>query len=107
MTDVLFVYVTAPSQEIAKTIAMAVVEEGTAACVNIIGPISSVFSWQGKVEEASEFAMVMKTTQAIYHKLEARIRSLHPYDCPCIIALPVSAGSATFLNWIHASTRSS
>jgi len=105
MTDILFVYVTVPELSVAKAIAHCVVEENFAACVNILPQVTSVSNWQGTVEETDEIIMVLKTPAHMFHKLESRIRGLHPYKTPCIVGLPISIGAADFLNWVHSSTR--
>lgn len=105
MTDILFVYVTVPDIDVAKAIGRCVVEENFAACVNIIPHVVTISDWQGTVEETPEVVMMLKTRVHLFHKLEARIRGLHPYKTPCIVGLPVSIGAADFLNWVHSSTR--
>lgn len=102
--DALFVYMTAGSAEEARRIARALVEERCAACVNLIEGMRSVYRWQGAVEEASEVVMIAKTTAAGFDRLAARVRELHSYDCPCIVALPVQAGDAGYLAWIGEQT---
>jgi periplasmic divalent cation tolerance protein len=99
----LVVLVTAPSADAAR-IARGLVEQGVAACVNQIGAVSSVYRWQGAVEEAVETLLVIKTRRARYAELEAAVRSLHPYEVPEIIALPIEQGSAAYLQWIAEST---
>lgn len=105
MTDVYFVYVTVPEPEVAKTIARNVVEEGFAACANVFPHVTSYFIWQGSLDEVQEVVLVLKTTQHMFKKLEARIRGLHPNKCPCIVALPIVEGAADFVNWVHGSVR--
>ncbi|MDD3182691.1 MAG: divalent-cation tolerance protein CutA [Alphaproteobacteria bacterium] len=105
MTDVYFVYVTVPEIELAKTIARCVVEEGFAACANVIPHVTSYYIWQGSLEEANEVIIVLKTTHHMFEKLEARIRGLHPNKCPCIVAANLAEGAADFVNWIHDSVR--
>lgn len=105
MTDVYFVYVTVPDAAVAKTIARNVVEEGFAACANIIPRVSSFYIWQGTLEEAEEVVIILKTTQHMFKKLEARIRGLHPAECPCIVAMALADGAADFINWVHGSIR--
>lgn len=100
-----FVYVTAGSAEEARTLARTVVGERLAACANILGPITSVYWWQGSLAEADETALVFKTTLALVDPLSARIRALHSYACPCVVALPIEAGNPDFLAWIAAETR--
>lgn len=105
MTDVYFVYVTVPDPELAKTMGRSVVEEGFAACANVMPHVTSYFIWQGCVQEEHESVLVLKTTQHMFKKLEARLRGLHPNKCPCIVALPVAEGAADFINWVHGSVR--
>jgi periplasmic divalent cation tolerance protein len=88
------------SREDAERIATALVELRLAACVQIVGPIRSVYRWQGSVEQADEWLCQAKTTQGRYDAVEAAIRELHSYDCPEIIATPIVAGSAAYLQWL-------
>ena len=100
MSSTLIAFCTCPDEETARGIAGAVVAEGLAACVNIIGPVRSVFSWEGEVADESELLLLAKTTEAAYPGLEARITALHPYDVPEVIAAPVTAGSRAYLDWV-------
>ena len=104
MTQTLCVYLTAPDRDVALRLARALVDERLAACVNLLGPIRSVYRWQGAVEEADEVAMIAKTTAGQFAALEQRVRALHPYEVPCIVAWPHSHGTAPFLDWIAAET---
>ena len=99
-----FVYCTVPDEETARAIAHRIVEARLAACVNLLGPIHSVYRWEGKVEAADEWALIAKTVASSFRSLRDRIRALHPYDCPCIVALPVTGGWPAFLDWIRAET---
>ena len=105
MTDAVVVLVTAPTPERAAEIARAVVGERLAACGNVVPGIKSVYRWEGKVQEDEEALLVLKTTRARFDALRARVLALHPYDVPEVIALPVEAGSAAYLQWIAAETR--
>jgi periplasmic divalent cation tolerance protein len=105
MTDVLLVLVTTPSPEKAVEIARALVEERLAACGNVVPGLRSVFRWEGKVQEEGEALLLLKTTRARFEALRERVLSLHPYQVPEVIALPVDAGSAPYLAWIEAETR--
>ncbi|MGE4350895.1 MAG: divalent-cation tolerance protein CutA [Bdellovibrionales bacterium] len=107
MTDVSFVYVTVPDLEQAKTIGRCVVEEGFAACANIIPHVLSYSNWQGTVDETQEAILILKTSRHLFEQLEARIKGLHSYECPCIIEIAVTQGAADFLNWVHSSVRPS
>ncbi len=101
----LLVYVTAPDKAVADRIARTVVEERLAACANLLEGMHSVYRWQGSIEEAREVACLFKTTADRREDLFARVRELHPYEVPCIVALPIYAGSASFLEWLTAETR--
>lgn len=103
MADEKLLITTAGSKEEASRIARMLVEEKTAACVNIVGPIESVYRWQGKVESAPEFLLLIKTTGSRSATAMARIRELHSYDLPEAIEIGIDGGSAEYLNWIAAS----
>jgi periplasmic divalent cation tolerance protein len=97
---VMFVYVTAADAEEAKKIGRQLVEEQLAACANILPGATSIFRWQGKIEEASEAVLILKTTEQKLERLIERAKGLHSYDCPCIEALPVVDGNRDFLEWV-------
>jgi periplasmic divalent cation tolerance protein len=98
------IYSTFPDQPTAERITRTLVEEGLVACANLFG-IDSVYRWQGAVETATECAALLKTRQALYQAVEDRIRQLHPYEVPAIVAYPIVAGHAEYLRWIDESTR--
>lgn len=98
------IYVTAANREEALAIARAVVEERLAACANLLAPITSVYRWQGTVQEDTEVAMILKTQCELVERLTERILALHSYECPCVVALPITAGNPAFLNWIRNET---
>lgn len=104
-TDARLVFCTVPDAATAERIATAVVEERLAACVNALPGIASTYRWEGKVERATEVLLVMKCTADRYPQLEARVRALHPYATPEVVALAIAEGSAPYLDWITASTR--
>ena len=93
-----------PDEATANAIALALVEEKLAACVNILPRVQSVYRWQGAVESASEIPLLIKSTAAQYAAVEAAIRQLHPYEVPEIIALPISCGLPAYLNWLDSET---
>jgi periplasmic divalent cation tolerance protein len=103
--EAFFVYVTAEDQAEAKRIAGGVVEERLAACANVLGPIQSIYWWEGKVCEGEEVALVLKTSNDRKAKLIDRIKQLHSYDTPCIVCLPIAEGNPDFLEWIAAETK--
>jgi periplasmic divalent cation tolerance protein len=100
VAEYLQVLTTVGSEEEAERIGAALVEQRLAACVQVVGPISSHYRWQGKVEHAQEWLCLAKTEAAHYTKLEAAIAELHSYDEPEIVATPIVAGSAGYLEWI-------
>ena len=100
----LIILCTCPDRITAERIAETVVSERLAACVNIVPGLTSIYRWEGQVQRDAELLLLIKTRQAIYPLLESRIRALHPYQVPEIIALPIQAGSAAYLNWIAANT---
>ncbi len=104
-SDCLMVYVTAATGAEARRIARALVEERLAACVNIMGPIGSLYRWKGAIAESREVAFWAKTTRARFAALRARVCALHSYDVPCVVALPIAAGHRPFLAWIAGSVR--
>lgn len=104
-TQALLVIANCPDEACANRIALAVVEAGLAACVNLLPRVQSVYRWQGAIESASEVPLLIKTTAGRYAELEAAIRELHPYDVPEIIALPIAQGLPAYLEWLAAEIR--
>jgi periplasmic divalent cation tolerance protein len=99
------VLVTAPTAERAAELARTLVEERLAACGNVVPGLRSIYRWEGKVEDEPEALLLLKTTRARFEALRDRVLALHPYQVPEVIALPVEAGSAAYLDWIAAETR--
>lgn len=95
----------APDLATAETIARALVEERLAACVNLLSPCRSIYRWQGAIEDATEVPMLIKSTRRRWVALEARLRELHPYDVPELIALTPAAISPAYASWVMAQTR--
>jgi periplasmic divalent cation tolerance protein len=104
MSDELFVFVTTATSDDAAGIAGALVSERLAACVNILGPIESVYRWEGEVKRDRESLMIIKTTAKRYPELELRIKELHSYSTPEVVALKIERGSEGYLTWLRAST---
>ena len=100
MTDAVVVLVTAPSADVAATIARTLVEERLAACGNVLPGIRSIYRWEGKVQDETEVLLLLKTQRGRFAELRDRILALHPYEVPEVIALPVEAGSDAYLDWI-------
>ncbi len=103
--DILFAYITAPSAEEARRIGKTLVEERLAACVNILPQMESWYRWQGKLENAHEAVLIAKTKSGLREALQRRVLELHPYDCPCVVFLPVSGGNRDYLEWITRETQ--
>jgi periplasmic divalent cation tolerance protein len=95
---------TVPNTEVGRKIAQVLVHEGLAACVNLLPNITSVYRWQGEVQENTELLLLIKTRQEHYPALEDRIKALHPYEVPEIIAHKIEVGSGNYLDWIAKST---
>lgn len=91
---------TCPTTELAEKIATALVTEKLVACVNILPQITSVYQWQGKIEKDSEVQLLIKTTAASFSSVNQRIRDLHSYDVPEVIAVDIQQGDSEYLDWI-------
>lgn len=103
--SVIFVYVTVESEAAARKIGRALVEDRLAACANILPGAQSIYHWQGKITETAETLLVLKSRSALFAALEARIREMHAYTNPCIVALPLAAASQDFLDWVLQETK--
>jgi periplasmic divalent cation tolerance protein len=106
MTDMRIVLTTAGSQDEARRIANTLVERKLTACVNIISKVQSIYRWEGKIQEAEEWLLLIKSTAPLFEKLRDAIKELHPYELPECLSLPVDAGSEEYLNWISGSIAS-
>lgn len=104
MPSIRLVLTTLPNAEIAGALARSLVEEGLAACVNILAPCRSVYRWQGAVQEDGEIPLFIKTTAELYPALETYLRDRHPNELPEIVALDVVAGLHDYLQWVAQST---
>jgi periplasmic divalent cation tolerance protein len=102
--QILMVMSNAPNKESAHALARALVEAKLAACVNILPGVQSVYRWQGKVEQADEVTLLIKTTRQHYAQLQQTLVSAHPYDVPELIAWPITEGYAPYLQWVDAET---
>lgn len=102
--DNFVIFVTTPSGEEAETIAKALVEERLAACANIVPSVSSIFRWEGKVERETEALVILKSRRKLLDRLIERVRDLHSYEVPEVIALQIAAGSKAYLDWIKQET---
>ena len=97
----IIVFITASGEDEAAKIAHSIVEARLAGCVNIIRNIRSIYSWKGKVEDEAEVLMVVKTKKALFEPLADKVRELHSYTVPEIIAIPISEGSRDYLQWLN------
>ena len=98
---------TTPDREAAELIANTLVAEKLAACVNILPGVTSVYRWQGAIEQSEELLLVIKTSQTVWPMLEAQIQALHPYELPEIVAVPIKTGEAEYIQWLENSIPSS
>jgi len=94
------VYITAGDMEEAKKIGRKLVEERLAACANIF-PIASIYRWKGKIEDANEFGIIVKTKTEKVKELEKRVKELHSYEVPCVVSFRIEEGSKDYLDWIE------
>lgn len=101
MTNKKIVLSTTGSREEAEKIAHALLERRLAACANIVGPIHSIYRWQGKVESAAEHLLIIKTTANLFDAVAKAIHELHSYELPECIQLPIEGGSKEYLQWIE------
>ena len=106
MTDVLLAFTTCPKPESAELIANTLVIEGLAACITQLPGVFSTYIWQGQLQNEREIQLVIKTTQSRWATLVARVQALHPYEVPELIAIPVCAGSQSYLDWVRQNTAS-
>ena len=104
MTNARIIFTTAGSKEEAGKIAHALVERRLAACVNIVPQIESVYRWQGKVESAQEWLLMIKTQVELFERVRDAVKELHSYELPECVMLEVSAGSQAYLDWIAKNT---
>ena len=99
--DIRVVLATAPEVGVGRRIASTLVEERLAACVNLVPGISSIYRWDGGIQEDVEVLLVVKTSEARCSELADRVRELHPYDLPEVLALAAAGGSAPYLDWVR------
>lgn len=105
MTDEIIVLVTCPPSESEK-LARVLVEERLAACVNILDNVRSIYMWEGKLCNETEQLLVIKSNRAVWSELSERVKQLHSYDVPEIIALPIEFGHKNYLEWLNSAVRS-
>lgn len=103
-SEIWLLYSTFPSGDEAISAARALLEKKLVACANISSPITSLYHWQGKLEQSQEVALLAKTAAGQVDKVIAVLKELHPYELPCVVAYPASRGFAPFLAWVEAET---
>jgi len=106
MTEYIVVLITASKEEEAANIAKEIVGAGLAGCVNIINDLRSIYRWQGKIEDENEVLMIVKTRKELFGNLVEKVKGLHSYSVPEIIALPIVEGSRDYLKWLEDETTS-
>ena len=99
--EILLAISTFPDVELARSVSRQLVEQKLAACANIGGGVQSIYRWEGKIEEAQETLVFFKTTRACFEEFQRMLRSLHPYEVPEIVALPITAGLPAYLQWVE------
>ena len=104
-SECVLVLTTFPVDQDVDRVATALVQEHLAACVNVLPPMRSIYTWKGAVESAEERQVLIKTTSARLRELEARVKQLHPYEVPEFIVLPITDGSPAYLTWLSDSTK--
>ncbi|MDA8171350.1 MAG: divalent-cation tolerance protein CutA [Nitrospiraceae bacterium] len=105
MSEPIVVFITAANEEEAARIAGALVGESLAGCVNIIRTIRSIYSWQGRVEDETESLLIAKTRRELFERLCRRVKELHSYQVPEVIALPIADGLPEYISWLEDVTR--
>jgi periplasmic divalent cation tolerance protein len=103
-TTCYFVYITTSGKEEARQIGQALVDEKLTACANIVDGMEAIYRWDGNIVHDNETVLIAKTTGGRLEALEARVKALHSYDVPCIVAMPIGFGSPEYLDWIRAET---
>ena len=102
--EVVALYVTCGSADEALKLGRALVEERLAACANVLAPHTAIYRWEGEVQQDAESGLLLKTRRDLVDRAAARIKALHSYTVPCVVALPILGGNPDFLAWIVAET---
>ncbi len=101
VTEIVFAYIAVPDRHVAEKLGLLLVESRVVACVNIIPGMETIYRWKGKVERHGEIVVIAKTTRERFPDLTAIVRQHHPYQVPCIVALPIVAGDPTYMRWVE------
>jgi periplasmic divalent cation tolerance protein len=99
------IYITASTRQEAEKIGRELVTERLAACANVISDVTSFFWWEGEVQEDTEASLIVKTRTDLVDRLVSRVKELHSYECPCVVAFRIAHGNPDFLAWIDSETR--
>ena len=105
MTDKILILTTASSKDEARKIGRTLVERLLAACVSIVPQVDSIYRWEGEIEEAEEFLLIVKTTRGAFERVRSAINELHSYDVPECICVAIDEGSTEYLSWIGQSVK--
>lgn len=105
MEKICIIYVTASDKKEAEKIAKELIASKLAACVNVFDQISSFYRWEGKQEKSYETALVIKTKESLFPEIETKIKNLHSYSCPCILAISITRANKDYLDWIVKETK--
>ena len=100
MTDLILVRVNCPDKAVAEALAETCLAERLAACANIAGPVTSIYEWQGEIERAEEWVLLLKTQAALWHRAEAFIKAQHPHEVPAIISIPCVFANKAYEDWL-------
>ncbi len=101
MTDARVVYVTVPDEGVGVSLVTALLEQKLVACGNLVAGVRSIYRWEGEICDDAEHLLILKTTSSALSALKARVLELHPYECPEIIAIPVTDGHSAYIDWIR------
>lgn len=104
MADPVILYITVPNREEGISIGRALVDENLAACANVIDGLTSIFRWEGAVQEEGEALLIAKTESELVDAASDLVKMEHSYDCPCVVAIPIVGGNQQFIDWIAAET---
>jgi periplasmic divalent cation tolerance protein len=104
MADPVILYITVPTKEEGVRIGRTLVEEKLCACANVIDGLTSIFRWEGQVQEEGEALLVAKTERSLIDAASDLVKLEHSYDCPCVVAIPIVGGNQQFIDWIAAET---
>jgi periplasmic divalent cation tolerance protein len=94
------IYFTAANREDVLSIGRALVEDRLAACINVLGEITSIYPWEGAIQQENEVAAIAKTSTENVQRVIDRVKELHPYTCPCVVSWPITQGNADYLQWL-------